>query len=43
MGDPLAAELAAVLDRLRRENDVLPFLEQMLPATWSGWRPCRTQ
>lgn len=32
MSDPLAAELAAVLDRLRRAHDVLPFFGRMLPS-----------
>ena len=30
MTDPLAAELTTVMDRLRREHDVLPFLQEML-------------
>jgi len=32
MNDPLSAELATVLEHLRRQHDVLPFLGQMLPA-----------
>ena len=32
MSDPLARELEAVLARLRREHDVLPFLQQLLPS-----------
>jgi hypothetical protein len=31
MNHPLSDELAALLSRLRREHDILPFLEQMLP------------
>ena len=33
MSDPLLRELAAVFDRLRRQHDVLPFLEQLLPVS----------
>jgi len=32
MSDPLAAELGAVLRRLQSEYDVLPFMQEMLPA-----------
>ena len=30
MSDPLAAELNTILRRLRRDHDVLPFLDRML-------------
>lgn len=33
MSDPLSAELVAVLHRLRCEHDVLPFLQELLPAS----------
>lgn len=32
MNDPLQKELSAVLARLQREHDVLPFLQQMVPS-----------
>lgn len=32
MSDPLTAELGTVLATLRRQHDILPFLEQMLPS-----------
>ena len=32
MNDPLAAELKRVMDRLRRQHDTLPFLQQMVSA-----------
>lgn len=33
MSDPLFSELTALLDRLKCQHDVLPFLDQMLPAS----------
>lgn len=33
MSDPLAAELATVLCRLEDEQDVLPFMQAMRPAS----------
>lgn len=39
MSDPLAAELAAVLHRLRSEHDVLPFLQELHPASGTSLSP----
>lgn len=39
MNDPLASELAAVLRRLQREHDFLPFLQRMLPAAETRLAP----
>ncbi len=33
MNTPLSAELATVLNRLRQQHDVLPFLGQLLPSS----------
>jgi hypothetical protein len=41
MSGPLAAELATVLDRLKRAHDVLPFLGQLLPASEVRLAPLR--
>ena len=39
MTDPLASELAAILERLQREHDILPFMEQLLSADEVGLVP----
>lgn len=39
MSDLLAAELNAVLRRLQSEHDVLPFLQEMLPAAGTRLAP----
>lgn len=39
MTSPLDAELGAVLARLRREHDLLPFFEQLLPSSETRLAP----
>lgn len=39
MSDPLAAELDRVLRRLQSEHDVLPFMQEMLPAASTRLAP----
>lgn len=43
MSDALSAELDRVIGQLRREHDVLPFLDRLLPGSMRDLRLCPNQ